>query len=84
MARSLRLKTIAEGVETLDQVDWLLKRGVQFCQGWHFARAMPPQEFIQWLAKSPILLRPPARRSSGGNLMTVVAGSAIELPAEHP
>lgn len=59
MARSLRLKTIAEGVETLDQVDWLLKRGVQFCQGWHFARAMPPQEFIQWLAKSPILLRPP-------------------------
>lgn len=59
MARSLRLKTIAEGVETLDQVDWLLKRGVQFCQGWHFARAMPPQEFMQWLAKSPILLRTP-------------------------
>lgn len=48
MAQSLRLKTIAEGVETAEQVTWLLKRGVQYCQGWHFAKAMPPQEFMAW------------------------------------
>lgn len=56
MARSLHLKTVAEGVETLDQVKWLQKRGVRYCQGWHFARAMPVQEFKQWLVKAPALL----------------------------
>lgn len=51
MAQSLRLKVIAEGVETLEQVNWLLKRGVQFCQGWYFAKALPPQAFIAWVDK---------------------------------
>ncbi|MEX9253900.1 EAL domain-containing protein [Pseudenterobacter timonensis] len=49
MAQSLRLKAIAEGVETAEQVAWLYKRGVQYCQGWYFAKAMPPQELIAWL-----------------------------------
>lgn len=56
MAQSLRLKTIAEGVETADQVSWLLKRGVQYCQGWHFAKALPPQDFIRWLKQPPALI----------------------------
>ncbi len=54
MAHSLQLKTIAEGVENMEQVAWLLKRGVQFCQGWYFARAMPSDEFEAWLARTTI------------------------------
>ncbi|WP_039055714.1 EAL domain-containing protein [Enterobacter sp. Bisph1] len=55
MAQSLRLKIIAEGVETAEQVSWLLKRGVQFCQGWYFAKALPSQEFKRWVQQPPSL-----------------------------
>ena len=44
MAQTLELRTIAEGVETDAQAEYLLARGVQFAQGWRFARAMPWDE----------------------------------------
>lgn len=49
MAHDLGLEIVAEGVESDVQVDYLRNRGVQYGQGWHFAKAMPVTELTAWL-----------------------------------
>jgi len=46
MAQTLKLKIIAEGIETRAQADYLLARGVDYGQGWLFSKALPAREFI--------------------------------------
>lgn len=45
MARSLHMPTIVEGVETKDQVDFLVKMGCKYAQGYYFYRPVPIEEF---------------------------------------
>jgi sensor c-di-GMP phosphodiesterase-like protein len=49
MARSLGLEVVAEGVQTLAQVRWLLEHGVFHGQGYLFSRPLPAQDFIDFL-----------------------------------
>jgi EAL domain-containing protein (putative c-di-GMP-specific phosphodiesterase class I) len=45
LAHSLRLKVVAEGVETEAQLDFLKTLGCDQYQGYHFSRPLPPDEF---------------------------------------
>jgi diguanylate cyclase (GGDEF)-like protein/PAS domain S-box-containing protein len=61
MARSLRLRVVAEGVETLEQLAFLQAHGCDEAQGYYFSRAVLPVQFGE-------LLRSGIRASAFGGI----------------
>lgn len=51
MARELGLVTVAEGVESGQELQLLRTFGCTFAQGWLFAKAMPGSDLTEWLRK---------------------------------
>jgi diguanylate cyclase (GGDEF)-like protein/PAS domain S-box-containing protein len=49
MARSLRLRVVAEGVETAEQFAFLRSRECDEAQGYYFSRPVPPEEMTRLL-----------------------------------
>jgi len=49
--RSLRLHTVAEGVEILDQAEAAREAGCGELQGYLYSRPLPPQDVDPWLAR---------------------------------
>lgn len=52
MAHSLRLETVAEGIETSAQRAFLLQKGCRIGQGFLFAKPMPATECMAWLRQA--------------------------------
>jgi sensor c-di-GMP phosphodiesterase-like protein len=50
LAAKLDLATVAEGVETVEQSDYLTRHNVNFLQGYLYGRPMPGAEFISALS----------------------------------
>jgi len=53
IAQSLGLTVIAEGVETVQQRDFLLALGTELCQGYLYSPPLPPAEFAHYLQQRP-------------------------------
>jgi len=53
LGHSLRLKVVAEGVETAEQLDFLRHHGCDEVQGYFFSKPVPPDEFTRMLARWP-------------------------------
>jgi len=47
LAKKLNMRTVAEGIETKEQVDFLAELGCDLIQGYYFAKPMPLKEFEQ-------------------------------------
>jgi len=58
IASALGLHTVAEGVEGAAAADALRELGVDYLQGYHFARPMPREEFLRWLENHQIQAEP--------------------------
>ena len=51
MAHELDIKTVAEGVETEEQLSFLKENGCDYIQGYYYSRPLPEEEFIAFLEK---------------------------------
>lgn len=53
LAHNLRLKVIAEGVETAAQLEYLRRQDCDEAQGYYFSRPLPTAEFVRLLEDAP-------------------------------
>jgi diguanylate cyclase (GGDEF)-like protein len=58
MAQSLHLKVLAEGVETREQINFLLSHGCLAAQGFYYGKALSSLEFTDLLHKSDVRAGP--------------------------
>lgn len=49
LGKSLNLETIAEGVETIEQQEFLIKEGCELVQGFRYAKPMPSEQVMEFM-----------------------------------
>ena len=57
IARYLKVKVVAEGVETEKQMKFLRENGCDLIQGYYFSRPLPPEEFEKLIEKEIAIKR---------------------------
>lgn len=52
LAGNFNLQVIAEGVETVEQIDFLLKNNCQIAQGYYYAKPLPEDKLLAFMEKT--------------------------------
>lgn len=65
LAHSLKLKVVAEGVETTEQLDLLADAGCDEIQGFYFCKPVPPQDIARMLREGSALQWEPVQGAHG-------------------
>ncbi|HEY0444201.1 MAG TPA: EAL domain-containing protein, partial [Candidatus Limnocylindrales bacterium] len=75
MAQSLHLRVVAEGVETVEQLDFLRAHGCDEAQGYYFSRPVPAADFATLLVAggTPIAAKRPSPPRPGGRSRAAAA-----------
>ena len=54
MAHEIGIKTVAEGVETEEQVSFLRQSGCDYIQGYYYSKPLPEEEFVEFLERADV------------------------------
>ena len=52
LAKTLDLEVVAEGVESKEEVEQLIDMGCSYCQGYYYAKPLPPAETMGYIRQS--------------------------------
>jgi EAL domain-containing protein (putative c-di-GMP-specific phosphodiesterase class I) len=49
LAKSIEVETVAEGIESQEDYDWLAQAGCKYGQGYFMSKPMSAEDFLEWI-----------------------------------
>ncbi len=83
MAHSMKMKVIAEGVESRAQMAYLRRHRCDEIQGFHFSRPLPAEEMGEMMAANRLLPSEPESTESGRQTLLLVDSDVNVLSSLH-